>query len=193
MQDSLPFQAIIERLRDSGIPYVITGSVAVIVYGAPRMTHDIDLVVALGRNDIPALLSAFPEEEFYAPPEDVILTECSRPTRGQFNIIHYETGFKADIYPAGHDPLLRWALQNAREVELFGGPTRVAPPEYVIVKKLEYFREGGSVKHLSDIASIREYSEDEIDHTLLASFIQNAGLDKEWKQVLASYSEFEER
>ena len=193
MQDSQYFENFIERLRHSGIPYVITGSVAVIVYGAPRMTHDIDLVVALGKTNIPVLLSAFPEEEFYVPPAEVVMTECSRSARGQFNIIHHETGFKADIYPVGHDPLLRWALQNARELDLFGGLTRVAPPEYVILKKLEYYREGGSAKHLSDIASILEYSGDEIDHPSLASFIQKAGVETEWEQALAAGSTFEER
>ena len=193
MLDSLDFQTIIARLRDSGIPYAITGSIAVIVYGAPRMTHDIDLVIAMGRNDIPFLLSAFPEEEFYVPPRDVVLAECSRSARGHFNIIHYETGFKADIYPIGHDPFQMWAIQHTREVELFGGVMRVAPPEYVIVKKLEYYREGGSAKHLSDIASILEYSGDEIDHPLLASFIQKAGVETEWKQALAAGSTYVER
>ena len=192
MPDSLDFQTIIKRLRQSGIPYAITGSVAVIVYGAPRMTHDIDLVIALRKNDIPALLSAFPEDEFYVPPEDVILAECGRSARGQFNIIHHETGFKADIYPTGHESLLQWAIRNAREVELPGGMARVAPPEYVIVKKLEYYREGGSVKHLSDIASMLEYSGDEIDHPLLKSFISKAGVETEWAQARAACTPFEE-
>jgi hypothetical protein len=191
--DSLDFQTIIERLRGSGIPYAITGSVAVIVYGAPRMTHDIDLVIALDRHDITVLLTAFPEEEFYVPPRDVVLAECSRSARGHFNIIHHETGFKADFYPTCHDSFQKWAVQHAREVDLFGGVARVAPPEYVMIKKLEYFREGGSVKHLSDIASILEYSGDEIDHTLLATFIRKAGVDAEWKQALAACSACEGR
>jgi hypothetical protein len=61
------------------------------------------------------------------------------------------------------------------------------------VKKLEYYREGGSAKHLSDIASILEYSGDEIDHPSLASFIQKAGVETEWEQALAAGSTFEER
>ena len=44
---------------------MVTGSVAVIVYGDPRMTHDIDLVVEISRKQIPAIIDAFPEEEFY--------------------------------------------------------------------------------------------------------------------------------
>jgi len=30
-------------------------------------------------------------------------------------------------------------------------PEYAAPPEYVILRKLQYFREGGSEKHLLDI------------------------------------------
>jgi hypothetical protein len=37
----------IRRLNGLGVPYMVTGSVAGIVYGEPRVTHDVDLVVAL--------------------------------------------------------------------------------------------------------------------------------------------------
>lgn len=40
------------RLNRTGLPYMITGSVACIVYGAPRMTHDVDLVLDLGLKNV---------------------------------------------------------------------------------------------------------------------------------------------
>ena len=63
-------------------------------------------------------------------------------------MIHTDTGFKADFYPAGRDEF------HACQMEYRGEPLTVAPPEYVIVRKLEYFREGGSEKHLRDIRSM---------------------------------------
>lgn len=60
---------------------------------------------------------------------------------------------------------------------------RVAPPEYVIVRKLEYYREGGSEKHLRDIAGMVELSPDEIDFKVLEEFVQRYRLEKEWAKA----------
>src|SRR5262245_42949560 len=92
------FTLFTERLERAGIRYVVAGSVAGIVYGEPRLTHDVDLVVELPRHAVANLLQQFPLEEFYAPPEEVVLVECRRSERGHFNIIHHETGFEADVY-----------------------------------------------------------------------------------------------
>lgn len=46
-----------ERLR---IPYLVTGSVASMAYGEPRLTNDIDVVAGIREADIPGLLAAFP-------------------------------------------------------------------------------------------------------------------------------------
>lgn len=46
-------------------------------------------------------------ELFIVRPEAVRL-ECSRDSRGHFNLIHHETGMKADLYLAARDDLHRW-------------------------------------------------------------------------------------
>ncbi|MEI6209381.1 MAG: hypothetical protein WCP20_21590 [Desulfuromonadales bacterium] len=180
------FTLFIERLDTAGIRYVVTGSVAVIVYGDPRMTHDIDLVVEVSRKQIPAIIDAFPEGEFYCPPAEVIGVECARSTRGHFNIIHHVTGFKADIYPVGNDGMLAWAIRNPRMFNLGGIVIRVAPPEYVIAKKLEYFKEGRSPKHVGDIRGMLEASADCISFEKLNELIEKQGLADVWLLVTTS-------
>lgn len=96
--------------------YIISGSVAAMIYGEPRLTNDVDLVVLLDVQQASRLPQVFPLEEFYCPPGEVIRQEMARP-RGQFNLIHHESGFKADLYLCGDDPLNRWGLENARRVE----------------------------------------------------------------------------
>ncbi len=180
------FTIFLERLGSAGIRHVVTGSVAVIVYGDPRMTNDIDLVVEVSLKQIPAIINAFPEKEFYCPPPEVIGVECARSTRGHFNIIHHATGFKADIYPAGNDTLLHWAIGNPRIFTLGGIQIRVAPPEYVIVKKLEYFKEGRSPKHISDIKGMLEASREVISIDKLNEFVALMGVGDAWNQVVSS-------
>jgi hypothetical protein len=59
----------------------------------------------------------------------------------------------------------------------------LASPEYVIVRKLEYYREGSSEKHLRDIRSMLTLSGEGLDHPALNEWIQRRGLEKEWQLV----------
>jgi hypothetical protein len=53
----------------------------------------------------------------------------------------------------------------------------------VIVRKLEYDREGGSEKHLRDLRSILALSGEQLDHSSLQDWIQRRGLQAQWKLV----------
>jgi hypothetical protein len=161
----------------------VSGSVASILYGEPRLTHDVDFVIFLRDGDIARLQQVFPAPEFYMPPPEMIATEIARPAKGQFNVIHSDTGFKADFYMAGRDELNAWAFRNSRKMEYRGEPMVVAPPEYVIVRKLEYSREGDSDKQLRDIRAILAISGDLLDRAVLQDWIQRLNLETEWRRV----------
>jgi hypothetical protein len=113
----------------------------------------------------------------------VIAVEVAREQRGHFIIIHHETGFKADVYLSGRDPLHAWGLAQARRLDVEGEALVVAPPEYVIVRKLEYYREGGSEKHLRDIRSMLDTSPELIQRAELERQIVARGLQEAWRQV----------
>jgi hypothetical protein len=140
-------------------------------------------VVALSSRDIAAFVAAFPLEEFYCPPEDVLAVEVRRGQRGHCNLIHHDSGFKADIYIA-FDELHRWALAHRRTLVLDGLSMSVAPVEYVILRKLEYFRERRSEKHLRDIRGMLEISSNQIDRAFLETWIDQLGLDATWGEAL---------
>ena len=181
MQEHSLFYIFTSRLNDLNIRYMITGSVASIVYGEPRMTHDIDLVMELEYEDTGRFAGAFPIEIFYCPPVEIIKVELGRSFRGHFNLIHHETGFKADVYLRGRDPLHEWALNNREKIDFESGYIWVAPVEYVILRKLEYFKEGKSEKHLRDIKGILTISTNDIDFELLVEKIDMMKLSKEWQ------------
>jgi hypothetical protein len=69
-------------------------------------------------------------------------------------------------------------------MEYRGETIVIAPPEYVIVRKLEYFREGRSEKHLRDIRAMLAVSGEQLDRATLNEWIQRQGLESEWKQVV---------
>jgi hypothetical protein len=179
------FSIFTSRLATAGVEYMVTGSVAGMIYGEPRLTHDVDVVVVLAPGEVDRLAAAFPDQEFYFPPREVVFVEVQRGQRGHFNIIHHETGFKADIYVAGDDPLHAWAMQKRRALTVSGQTFWLAPPEYVIVRKLEYYREGGSAKHLEDIRKMLTHSDDAIDRTDLERHIDTLGLRPQWLEAQA--------
>lgn len=176
------FSPFTSRLETIGAPYMVTGATAAILYGQPRVTNDIDVVISLNNASRVALLAAFSAADFYVPPESVIRAEQAREQRGHFNLIHYESGYKADIYLTGSDPLHLWALPLRRrlpwtdETEI-----SVAPPEYVILRKLEFFREGQSSKHLVDIRSIIEITG--VDQVALEPWLDRLGLTQLWEKI----------
>lgn len=177
------YRIFLSRLEKYNMPYIVTGAVASVIYGEPRLTNDIDLVVELKDKDAQKIIDAFPSEEFYCPPIEVIKLEARRQYRGHFNLIHHRSGFKADIYIKGQDDLHQWAFSNKKSFEINDEIIWLAPPEYVILRKLEYFREGQSEKHLNDIKNILEVSGEQIDKKQLEKEIHARGLDKEWKSI----------
>lgn len=183
MQEPDLFKIFVDPLDELAIPYIVTGAVASIIYGEPRLTHDVDLVLELKVNDVEKLISRFPADMFYTPPREVMTTELKRNERGHFNIIHHPTGLRADIYLVGTDIFLKWAVDNYKSISIGEKSYRIAPPEYVIILKLEYYREGGSDKHIRDIQSILTISAGEIDMALLEKFLEDRSLKTEWSKV----------
>jgi hypothetical protein len=56
---------LVATLDGLGIEYLVTGSMATIAYGEPRLTNDLDVVIALSMERVEAFCAAFPGEDFY--------------------------------------------------------------------------------------------------------------------------------
>ena len=180
MADLDPATVFAPRFNALGAPWAATGAIASSVYGEIRTTLDIDIIILLDSRTVAALERVFPETEFYRPPPDVVDIERARDRRGHFNLIHFDSGFKADVYVSTDDPLHGWALRNRRLVNVQDTQLWLAPPEYVIVHKLEFFREGGSEKHLRDIRGMLAVTE--MDLSLLEREIAERNLMDAWRR-----------
>ncbi|MCP5527999.1 MAG: hypothetical protein H7A47_14500 [Verrucomicrobiales bacterium] len=175
----------VEPLNRLQIRYLVSGSVASMLYGEPRVTHDIDLILILRPENVRQLGEAFPASDFYTPPPEVVEVEVAREHRGHFNVIHSASGLKADCYTSGHDPLHHWAFSRAQRYSIGTIQVALAPPEYVILRKLEYYREGGSGKHLRDIRSMLDISGGIIDRAVLSEWVARRRLEVEWQAASA--------
>lgn len=164
MDEQLEFvKQIAERLASAGIPYMMTGSMAMAVYATPRMTRDVDLVVDCAPGDTPRIVGLF-ETDCYVDAEAV--ANAVR-TRGTFNIIHNEWITKADFIVRKDDPYRETEFGRRHEVDAAGVRLSVVAPEDLILSKLAWARETGSELQRRDvrelIASVRDLDWDYLE------------------------------
>ena len=183
MQELNLFKIFTLKLNELKLGYFITGSVASVVYGEPRLTHDIDIVLEISVSGIDTFIKAFAGEQFYIPPIEIIKNETERSERGHFNIIHIESGFKADIFLIGNDKFQKWALDNKKTITYQDSLIYIAPPEYVIIKKLEFYKEGGAQKHITDIKNILVNSSEIINFDFIEKYAAMFGVLDNWHKL----------
>lgn len=172
---------LVTELEGLELPYLITGSTATILYGEARLTNDIDVVVRLNADDAKSLCAVFPSPEFYVSEESALraVARC-----GQFNVIHPASGMKVDVIVAGVSAFeasrfaRRRRLRPADDLEAY-----FASPEDVILKKLVFYREGGSSKHLRDIAGVLRVGGDELDLDYVRGWAHRLEVEELWEEI----------
>lgn len=174
----------VQPLNELRIPYLVTGGVASVMYGEPRLTRDIDLVIALNPRDAQRFARAWPDDQFYVPPVEVIVEESERSAHGHFNVIHHHSTMRADVYLPGEDPLNRWAFANSVTRRVDEIDVVLAPVEAVILSKLRYFQMGGSDRHLRDIRQMLTISGPQVDHAVIERWTHTLGVEREWQRAL---------
>lgn len=135
---------VLERLAEVldalGIPYAIGGSIASSVYGTVRFTRDADIAV-LPFAAVADKFYARLKDEFYVSEEAMqqALSCC-----GSFNIVHFETAFKIDLFLLGPSEFEQQLLVRSRMVRLGETPESdlcFVSPEDVILLKLRRLSE----------------------------------------------------
>ncbi len=169
---------VFERIH---VPYLVTGALASIAYGEPRLTNDIDIVAEIKESHIKSLIELFPFDEFYIS-EGMIREAIAQP--GQFNIIHPASGMKVDVMIRKDTPFDRSRFQRIRRLSPSESyQADFAAPEDVIIKKMEYYHEGKSEKHLRDITGIMKISGDELDLGYISRWAGELGVQEIWEQI----------
>ena len=170
-----------------GLVYLVVGSTATITYGEPRFTNDIDIVVDLPVEKIEAFCEAFPSSEFYISLQAV---RQAVEKRFQFNVVHPASGLKIDFIVLSDSDFDRSRRQRRRQLRVLAdGPTWFASPEDVILKKMIYFQEGGSDKHLRDIAGVLRIQGSQLDRSYVAKWANLLSVETIWRSIVAKEQE----
>jgi hypothetical protein len=134
----------VRPIEKAGTRYRVAGSGGGMHYSKPQLTLVTDIPILITSKEIPVLLPLFPEPEYYCPPSDLLASEIARDCRGHFNVIHIPTGLKADFYPGNRDAPLAWGWRHRLIEQTPDGLVNIAPPEYIILWKMIFYKEGRS-------------------------------------------------
>lgn len=171
----------IDVLETQNVPYMLVGSYASGLYGEPRYTQDIDMVVELTPSHVGRFCDAFASDEFYLSREAVREAVANA---SQFNLLHPASGNKIDFMIAGKDAWGREQLGRRQRVPVLDDRDGyVARPEDVILSKMRYYQIGGSEKHLRDITGILKVSGDQVDRDYVTRWAAQLGVSDVWDAV----------
>ena len=169
---------LFERL---GVVYRVVGSMASMAYSEPRFTNDIDILVDLRDADAAAIAIEFPAPDFYVSLPAI--REAIHRQR-QFNVIHFASGLKLDIIQRKDTEFSRMDLTHGQRLTNPGYyDAWFGSPENVALMKLRYFQEGGSEKHLRDIASMLLVQGVAMDRHYIGEWAAKLGVAEEWALV----------
>ncbi|OGV74354.1 MAG: hypothetical protein A3K19_27355 [Lentisphaerae bacterium RIFOXYB12_FULL_65_16] len=179
------FEQVLLALDRAGVPYMVTGSVGAMLYGEPRMTNDMDVVIDPDPRQVSVLARAFEGDDFYFPPLDTVFEEIR--CRGQFNILHVGSGSKVDLIVRKDTEFARTEF-GRRQVVPFSArvDSSSATPEDIILAKLIYYRMGSSQKHIDDIRGILAVSAEVLDLAYLNAWVDRLDLRQVWHMVQPS-------
>ncbi|OIO10539.1 MAG: hypothetical protein AUJ52_03935 [Elusimicrobia bacterium CG1_02_63_36] len=143
-------KTVAQRLSQAGVPYMVSGSVAMNFYAQPRMTRDIDIIVELTPDAARRLPGLF-APDFYIDPDDV--NEAARQ-RGMFNIIHNTSIVKVDFIVRKEDPYRKMEFDRRKTMPVEGSPISIVSPEDLLLSKLRWALDGDSGMQLKDARNI---------------------------------------
>lgn len=146
---------VAQTLDELSIPYLVVGSVASSLLGFSRTTNDADIVADIKLDQISPLFAAL-NDTFYIDEQAV---RRSILERHSFNVIHFDSLFKIDVYVPAGDEFSQQQLTRRRQETLLPDSSQaiyLATPEDVILSKLRWYRLGGEVseRQLTDVAGI---------------------------------------
>jgi hypothetical protein len=181
VSDAAAFLAKVAGALDrASVPYMLAGSFASSHHGAPRTTHDIDIVVDPTIESLDTFLKEMRTEDVYFDPA-VAHDELSR--RGQFNIIDGATAWKVDLIFRKARAFSRTELDRRVAATVLGVHVFVATAEDTVLAKLEWAKLGESERQLRDVRGILSVREASLDRDYIERWLDDLEVRELWNQV----------
>jgi len=144
------FQRILRRLarelKQASIPYMVIGGQAVLLYGEPRLTRDIDVTLGIGVDELRRVKKVLPAmglKVLVKKDQDFVKRTMVLPTQDRESDIRVDFIFSFSPYE-------RQAIGRARDIKIGRTTAKFASLEDVVIHKVI----SGRPRDLEDIRSI---------------------------------------
>ena len=180
IQDSIQLAAELHTIFGAkGIAYYVTGGVAAIAYGESRTTQDLDVVLAIAREDVPPLAAALEAAGFYVPGVDDVIAGRMQTLQ----VTQIDTISRADLVIAEDAPYEQLKFERRQAYPLPSGTTiYLASPEDLVVNKLRWGQGSQSQKQWRDVLGVLKAQQESLDyqymHTQAAELDLSAALEQ---------------
>lgn len=163
-------ERVLQALDRLGIRYMVGGSLASSIHGIQRSTRGIDIVAAISQQHAAPFASDL-GGDFYI---DVEAARDALERGRSFNLIHFATSYKFDIFPIPDDAYYQTQLQRSELKEIAFGDriavtSHVSTAEDSVLTKLVWYRLGGeqSDQQWNDLRGIRSVQGTRLDYNYL--------------------------
>ncbi len=171
---------VASNLKKGSLPYMIIGGQAVLLYGTPRMTKDIDITLGVSIDELERVITAIDEIGLKVIPEDFesfVKKTFVLPTKDE------ESGIRVDFI-FSYTPYERQAIKRAKPISLKKMFAMFASVEDVIIHKIF----AGRPRDLEDVRSIVIKNPD-VDRNYIRKWLKEFDKASEKKGFLKTFEE----
>jgi hypothetical protein len=168
---------ISRKFDRASIAYMLTGSMAMNYYAQPRMTRDIDVVIAAGPEDGERVAALF-RLEYYVNEERI---RESLAQESIFNLIHQRSVIKVDCIVRQRSQYRQTEFERRRQVPILNFTTFIVSKEDLIISKLFWAKDSRSELQLSDVKNLLATG---YDADYVQRWTHELGLDKLLEECL---------
>lgn len=180
------FGGVLDVLEAVGAHYAVWGGLAVVAYGEPRFTQDMDVLLRGDSFSRGPFVRRLGESHYHVDGRAVASAAVGG---GFFNVIHPHYAIKVDFYiPTDAERDLR-AMIDERVYLPFDEMRRVAyvTATSVVAAKLRAWLDSGSTRHLDDIAGIIRVQGRRLDERRLDAVAARLGAYGVWRALWENY------
>ncbi len=186
-QDIVVLEKLTEVFEKLHIAYVVGGSMASSAYGTVRFTQDADITVEPFEHIAEKFFELL-KADFYINRDTMYQ---ALKNRNSFNIIHFATAFKIDIFIQADNDFQKQMLSRGRKLRLGNGDKEVSfvSPEDIILLKLDWFRQSGctSQRQWSDVQGVLAGQAKSLDFEYLKNWSKKLQIDALLNKAIKEY------
>jgi hypothetical protein len=177
------------RLDSAQIPFMIAGSHGSSLYGQPRATNDVDIVIDPSSERLEEFVRDLGSRYY-------VSVEAARDAltrRSMFNVIDFSTGTRADLIVRKNRPFSMEEFHRRTPQKIGGREIPVASPEDIILSKLEWDKITPSDRQVQDAFHVVMAQGPSLDVDYLRKWATSLGVSEKLEELLAKAGELQRR